>query len=114
MIDLESEDYWKKMINQGMIKFFLFKALRDEPTYGYVISKKIEELSWGACKPTQGTLYPALSQLQRDGYLTMHTTKYRGRERKIYQITEKGKRAFRTAARTYGETMPMLSKAVVL
>ncbi len=114
MPDLESDDYWHKMINQGLIRFFLLKALRDEPMYGYILTKKIEELSWGACKPTQGTLYPALNQLQKDGYLTVHTTKYNGRERKVYQITPKGKTAFRFAAKSYGEIIPLLNKAIVL
>lgn len=114
MPDLESERYWQQMINQGLIKFFLLKALRDESLYGYVLTKKIYDLSWEACKPTQGTLYPALGQLERDGYLTVHVTKYKGRERKIYQITEKGKSAFRTAAKTYGQVIPLLNKAIVL
>jgi DNA-binding PadR family transcriptional regulator len=114
MPDLESDQYWQSMINQGMIRFFLLKALRDEPSYGYIISKKIEESSWGACKPTQGTLYPALSQMENDGYLSCHITKTKGRDRKIYQITEKGKRAFRTAARAYGDVIPLLNKAIVL
>lgn len=114
MPDMESHDYWQKMINQGLIRFYLLKALREEPMYGYIISKKIEELSWGACKPTQGTLYPALGQLQKDGYLMVHSTKYRGRERKIYQITEKGKAAFRAGAKAYGEIIPLLNKAIVL
>lgn len=114
MPDLESAFYWQKMINQGLIRFFLLKALRDEPLYGYILTKKIEEISWGACKPTQGTLYPALNQLEKEGYLTVHTTKYQGRERKIYQITAKGKTAFRSAARAYGEIIPLLNKAIVL
>ena len=114
MADLESEHYWQQMINQGLVKFFLLKALREEPLYGYVLTKKIEDLSWGTCKPTQGTLYPALAQMQKDNYVTVHATKYHGRERKIYQITEKGKAAFRSAAKTYGEMIPLLNKAIVL
>ena len=114
MPDLETNDYWQKMINQGLIKFFLLKALREEGLYGYVLTKRIEELSWGVCKPTQGTLYPALNQLEKDGYLTVHSTKYHGRERKVYQITIKGKQAFRIAAKAYGEIIPLLNKAIVL
>jgi len=114
MPDLESEDYWQKMINQGLIRFFLLKALREEALYGYVLSKKIEELSWGACRPTQGTLYPALQQLHKEGYLMVHATKYNGRERKVYSITPKGKQAFRFAAKAYGEIIPLLNKAIVL
>lgn len=114
MPDLESEQYWQAMINQGLTKFFLLKALRDESLYGYVIPQKIYDLSWETCKPTQGTLYPALAQLEKDGYLTVHVTKYKGRERKIYQITEKGKGAFRSAAKTYGQMIPLLNKAIVL
>lgn len=114
MPDLESDVYWQKMINQGLIRFFLLKALRDESMYGYILSKRIEELSWGACKPTQGTLYPALNQMQKEGYLTCHSTKYNGRERKVYQISIKGKTAFRYAAKAYGEIIPLLNKAIVL
>ncbi|MFA6081823.1 MAG: PadR family transcriptional regulator [Patescibacteria group bacterium] len=114
MPDLESPDYWQKLINQGLIRFFLLKALKDEALYGYVISQKIDDLSWGACKPTEGTLYPALNQLQKEGYVTVHGTIFKGRERKVYQITPKGKSAFRIAAKTYGEIMPLINKAIVL
>ena len=113
-VDLESEQYWQKMINQGLIKFFLLKALREEALYGYVLTKKINDLSWGVCKPTQGTLYPALNQLQKEGYLTVHATKYKGRERKVYQITPRGKAAFRSAAKSYGEIIPLLNKAIIV
>jgi DNA-binding PadR family transcriptional regulator len=52
--------------------------------------------------------------MENDGYLSCHITKTKGRDRKIYQITEKGKRAFRTAARAYGDVIPLLNKAIVL
>lgn len=114
-MDLESAGYWRKLINQGMIRFFLLKVLyKDKESYGYKIVKRIEELSEGVCRPTESTIYPALEQLKRGGYVTINEVSAGARVRKVYSLNEKGRRAYRTAAKSYGEIIPLLREAIML
>jgi len=114
-MDLTSEGYWRKLINQGLIKFFLLKVLyKDKESYGYRIVKRIEELSEGACRPTESTVYPALMQLQQDGYALARETSSGARKKIVYMLNEKGRAAYRTAAKSYGEIIPLLREAILL
>lgn len=114
-MDLTSEGYWRKLINQGLIRFFLLKVIyKDKESYGYRIVKRIEELSEGTCRPTESTIYPALEQLEKEGYLISKEISAGPRVRKIYSLTEKGRAANRAAAKTYGELIPLLRESIML
>ena len=114
-MDLTSEGYWRKLINQGLIRFFLLKVLyKDKEGYGYRIVKRIEELSEGTCRPTESTIYPALDQLANEGYANVHEVSTGARTRKVYSLTEKGRSAYRSAAKSYGEIIPLLREAIML
>lgn len=114
-MDLTSEGYWRKLINQGLIRFFLLKVLyKDKESYGYRLVRRVEELSEGTCRPTESTIYPALEQLLNDGYLDVTQLSSGARVRKVYTLTDKGKAAYRAAAKSYGEIIPLLREAIML
>ncbi len=114
-MDLTREGYWRKLINQGLIKFFLLKVLyKDKESYGYRIVKRIEELSDGTCRPTESTIYPALEQLRKDGYAITREVSAGARKRIIYSLTESGRAAYRAAAKSYGEIIPLLRESILL
>jgi PadR family transcriptional regulator PadR len=114
-MDLENPGYWRKLINQGMIRFFLLKVLyKDKESYGYKIVKRVEELSEGLCRPTESTIYPALEQLKRGEYVVIRKESHGARVRKIYALNEKGRSAYRAAAKSYGEIIPLLRDAIML
>lgn len=70
----------------------LLSLLEQQPMYGYIIVKELEERSQGYFKFKEGTLYPALHRLEKSGLIT---GKWRmlpnGRQRRYYYITAKGK-----------------------
>lgn len=114
-VDLENPRYWKKLINQGLIRFFLLKVLyKDKESYGYKVVKRIEELSEGMCRPTESTIYPALEQLMKGKYVDVHEVSTGLRTRKIYVLNEKGRAAYRASAKAYGEIIPLLREAIML
>ena len=112
---MDDEKYWRKMINQGLIRFFLLKVLyKDKESYGYRLVNRIEEISEGLCRPTESTIYPALEQLSSGGYVEINKISSGKKIRKVYSLNEKGRGAFRAAAKAYGEILPMLRKAIML
>lgn len=115
MKKLDNEGYWRRLINQGLIKFFLLKVLyKDKESYGYRIINRIEELSDGFCKPTESTIYPALAELESAGYVESSWLSAGNRQRKNYTLTPSGRDAFRSATKTYAAIIPILRQSTLL
>ena len=65
--------------------------LAEGESYGYAILKKVNELSAGEMRWTDGMLYPLLHRLKRLGYIQANwRVATSGRRRKHYSITQAG------------------------
>jgi PadR family transcriptional regulator, regulatory protein PadR len=66
--------------------------LAEGDSYGYAIIKRVAELSGGHLQWTDGMLYPVLHRLERLGFVAAKWgVSDRGRKRKYYRITKKGR-----------------------
>jgi len=106
-----SKSYWNGMIKMCLSRLFILRVLYDEPLHGYKISKQIAEMTNDCCSPTEGSLYPALHEFLKEGYLTCHTETVRGRKRKVYTLTEKGIKAYKVGLEAWEETAQSLLNA---
>lgn len=69
----------------------VLSILSEGESYGYAIIKRVDELSGGELKWTDGMLYPVLHRLERNGYVEASWGKSEsGRRRKYYRLTDKG------------------------
>mgnify|MGYP001821236584 CR=1 FL=1 len=67
--------------------------LHEGQSYGYAIIKRVEALSAGELKWTDGMLYPVLHRLERQGWVEADWGRSEtGRRRKYYRLTEDGRR----------------------
>ena len=57
-----------------------------EGTYGYKITQDVRQ----ALEVSESTLYPVLRRLQQDECLEVYDMQFDGRNRRYYQLTEKG------------------------
>ncbi len=65
--------------------------LSEGESYGYAIIKRVDELSAGRLKWTDGMLYPVLHRLERNGLIEAEWGKSEtGRRRKYYRLTDRG------------------------
>ncbi|GHE88280.1 hypothetical protein GCM10011501_17110 [Thalassotalea profundi] len=101
--DYESTEYWNGIIKMSLSKFFVLCVLQRDELHGYEIAKQVETCTKGSCSPTQGAIYPVLKEFEQGGYLTSRTELVNGRQRKLYAVTDKGRRAFRQAASAWQE-----------
>ncbi len=69
-------------------------VLREAPLHGYAIARRIEEGSGQVFSPAEGMLYPLLHQLEQAGAIASRWEHVDGRGRKVYSVTEEGKRRF--------------------
>ncbi len=74
--------------------------LHDGPLHGYELRRRIDELTGSARQVSDGTLYPALRRLERDGYVTRHEEPgSRGRTRQVLTLTDAGRTRLHTLLR---------------
>ncbi|MEN6357816.1 MAG: helix-turn-helix transcriptional regulator [Armatimonadota bacterium] len=78
---------------KGNALVLILSCLAIEPMHGYRIVKQLEQASEGYFQMREGTLYPHLHQLEKDGLIEGYwESSSGGRERKMYAITEHGKK----------------------
>src|SRR5882757_10253007 len=87
---------------KGSIALLILKLLSERDMYGYEIIQEAARRSSDVFQFKEGTLYPALHQLHRRGYLR---SEWRlgdnGRERKYYGLTAKGRKAAQESRRNW-------------
>ncbi len=81
---------------QGTLDMLVLKALQLEPMHGWGITERIEQWSESVLQLGQGTLYPALYRLERQGLLeTEWGTSDNNRKAKFYALTPAGRAELR-------------------
>ena len=78
-------------LTKGTISFMILALLSRKSMYGYEIASTIRRETNGVLQWKEGTLYPNLHKLERDGLLRSRWEGAPGtRRRKYYQITQGG------------------------
>ena len=76
----------------GSTAVMILRLLAEKPMYGYQIVKELQTRSEGYFDLEQGTLYPALHRLEKDGLVySQWEVIEEGPSRKYYYITEAGR-----------------------
>ena len=76
---------------RGHLDLLLLATLRDSgPAHGYAIIARLRDRSSGAFDLPEGTVYPALHRLERDGLVASEWDASAPRRRRVYQLTAAG------------------------
>ena len=77
----------------GTLDMLVLHTLTLGPLHGYAIAQHIEKLSEAVLQVEQGSLYPALERLQRQGFVTSKWGETpTGRRARYYTITASGRK----------------------
>ena len=79
---------------RGYNDTMILYILKQEPSYGYEISKRIKDITEDSYVMKETTLYSALTRLEKNGSITSYTGVHDGRKRTYYSITEAGKACY--------------------
>lgn len=80
---------------QGTLDMLVLKALQLEPMHGWGITERLEAWSGSVLVLGQGTLYPALYRLERQGLIASEwRTTANNRRARYYALTTAGRRHF--------------------
>lgn len=82
---------WTSQIKRGLLELCILNLLSREGLYGYLIVKRLAGVA--GLVITEGTAYPLLSRLKREGLLRSKIVESpQGPARRMYELTAEGKR----------------------
>src|SRR6185437_5779398 len=85
---------WPKRPPRIDIKFPVLGFLMESEMTGYDIKRRFRDPIGFFYRASDGSIYPALKKLARDGMVTMRDDRRGMRARKLYAITPKGREHF--------------------
>jgi PadR family transcriptional regulator, regulatory protein PadR len=78
----------------GQLDPLILATIAQERAHGYAIVRRLAQRSGGTFALAEGTVYPALHRLEREGLLSSSWSTDSGRQRRVYSITAAGRSAF--------------------
>src|SRR5258708_21611513 len=98
---------------KGNTHTLILAVLKSVPCHGYAIAREIERRSKSALKFREGTLYPVLHGLERDGLVTSQwETDGGGPARKVYSLTESGLTELERRTRTWEQFSNAIDRVI--
>jgi len=88
----------RDVVPRGALRALVLAILGEGALHGYALARRLEERSRGTLKIREGSLYPALHELELEGTVEATWSKAPdGRRRRVYALTRAGKRAAKGA-----------------
>jgi len=78
---------------KGHLDPMILAVLGVEPAHGYAVIESLKRRSGGVFELPEGTVYPALHRLEAEGLLMSSWETTRGRRRRVYRLTRRGRSA---------------------
>jgi len=102
----------KTDVMQGTLDLMVLKTLEAMgPLHGYGIARSIEQVSEDACALNQGTLSPALTRLERNGWISSSWgASDNNRRARFYAITRTGKKQLAQETRNWNRIAGVIGR----
>jgi PadR family transcriptional regulator len=83
----------RKDLFPGALEMMVLQTLQRQPLHGYALAQHIKSASNDLLHVEEGSLYPALQRMLKDGWVKARwTTSSSGRRVRLYEITPAGAR----------------------
>lgn len=86
---------------KGNLDLLLLGVLSGGPAHGYEVIGALKERSEGEFDLPEGTVYPSLHRLEREGLLASSWDVVQGRRRRMYHLTAPGEAALAAGRRSW-------------
>ena len=88
---MDVTDNWTTQLRKGLLELCILNVVGRTRVYGYDIVKQLRGIDTLVVR--EGTVYPILSRLRRNGLVTASLEESpEGPARKYYELTERGER----------------------
>lgn len=100
----DEQEKWQVQLRKGALELVILASLRGGAVYGLALLRHLQRFPTTAI--TEGTLYPLLDRLKRDGLLDASWMQEdEERPRKYYSLTAKGKQKLTTLMRAWRQSV---------
>ncbi len=104
-------DRSKSELLHGTLELLVLRIVESEPTNGYAIGRRIEELTADALSVDEGSLYPALYRMERRGWLASAWSRSENNRRaKFYRLTRSGRRRLQNERANWADFSTAVAK----
>ena len=110
--DLTEKAYWSVLASRGAGRFLVLAALHEQPRHGYELARAITQGCDGCCEPSDAMIYPTIRELTEGGYIVCRSEWQGQRQRKVCELTDRGREAYRAAATVWSAMLPGIRRAV--
>jgi PadR family transcriptional regulator PadR len=102
----------KNEVLPGTLNLMVLKTLDSlGPLHGYGIARRIEQISGNLLQLNQGTIYPALLQLEQMGWITSEWgVSENNRRAKYYSITRAGRKQLAAEIEFWQRTSEIMTR----
>jgi PadR family transcriptional regulator, regulatory protein PadR len=95
---------------QGTLDMLILKAVSLGPLHGYGVLLRIQQISEDRLEIQQGSLYPALYRLERQGWIASEWGESENkRKAKYYRLTAAGRRRLQTEAEKWNRMADVIA-----
>jgi PadR family transcriptional regulator, regulatory protein PadR len=100
---------------QGTLDALILKTLSWGPRHGYAIARWIEDSTDDALEIEEGSLYPALYRLERQGWIkpAWDVSEETGKRIKVYSLTAAGRAQLRRETERWQQLSGAVSKILL-
>jgi len=96
---------------QGTLEMLVLKTLALEPMHGYGIALRLEQISDGVFHVNPGSLFPALTRMERAGRIKAEwRATENNRRAKYYLLTAAGKKALKEETSQWGRQLAAINR----
>lgn len=93
---------FNREILKGHLKTIVLAVLDETPCHAYALQKRIKDKSLGVFDLTEGTIYPTLHKIEKEGYIeSTWLERAQGPKVRVYSLTPKGRKALEEAKREW-------------
>jgi len=97
----------------GTLELLVLKLLELGPMHGWGLAEALEAMTDGVFCVNQGSLYPALQRLKRQGLVTAHwRVTDNGRRARYYEVTAKGSRRLADQQEQWSRTSGAINRVL--
>jgi PadR family transcriptional regulator PadR len=103
-VEDEGQEKWQIQLRKGALELVILAALRERPVYGLALLRHLQRYPTTAI--TEGTLYPLLDRLKRDGLVDADwVQEAESRPRKYYRLTARGGQKLAALAQAWRQSV---------
>jgi len=99
----------------GALEMMILHSLRLKPMHGYALVKHIQQISDDLLQIEEGSLYPALQRMLREGWLKSEEgISAKGRPTRIYRLTAAGRRRLEQEVSSFEQMLAGITRVLAV